>query len=97
MAITHVTRFHAASGEEGVLADLIRESRTRMRSSEGCEVFDVYADAADPRGFVFLQRWSSSAAHDTAFVERILQTGHLDKVLAVLDEPIVQHTYDELD
>jgi hypothetical protein len=32
-------------------------------------------------------------AHDAAFADHIVQTGHLDKVLAALDEPILHHTY----
>jgi len=49
---------------------------------------------ADRCSFVFLQRWDSHEAHDGAFVEHIVQTGHLDKVLAALDEPIQQDTYE---
>src|ERR1035437_4566838 len=34
--------------------------------------------------FTFIQRWVSSEAHDAAFGERIVGTGHLEKVLAAL-------------
>jgi quinol monooxygenase YgiN len=93
MGITTVTQFHAAPGQEDVLAELLAEGRNRMRAAEGCESFDLLRDEDDPRGLAFLQRWVSHEAHDTAFAERIVQTGHLDKVLAALDDPIVQHTY----
>jgi quinol monooxygenase YgiN len=64
-----------------------------MRAAEGCESFQLLRDESDARSFVFLQRWTSHEAHDTAFVEHIVQTGHLDKVLAASDEAIVQSGY----
>ena len=93
MSITTITQLHAAPGQEDILADLLAEGRNRMRAAEGCESFELLRDEDDPRGLVFLQRWVSHAAHDTAFAEHVVQTGHLDKVLAALDEPIAQHTY----
>lgn len=93
MSITTVTHLHGAPGQENVLADLLAEGRDRMRAAEGCESFDLLRDEDDPRALAFLQRWVSHEAHDTAFAQHIVQTGHLDKVLAALDEPIVQHTY----
>jgi quinol monooxygenase YgiN len=93
MSITNVTYLHAARGQEDLLAELLAEGRNRMRAAEGCESFDLLRDEDDPRALAFLQHWVSHEAHDTAFTERIVQTGHLDKVLAALDEPIVQHAY----
>ncbi len=93
MSITTFTHLHASPGQEDVLAELLAEGRNRMRAAEGCESFDILRDEDDPRALAFLQRWVSHEAHDTAFAEHIVQTGHLDKVLAALDEPIVQHTY----
>lgn len=96
MTITIVTSLHAASGQEVDLADLAAEGRNRMGAAEGCESFDLLGDEEDPQAFTFLQRWASQEAHNTAFAERIMQTGHLQKVLATLDQPIVQHTYQTL-
>jgi quinol monooxygenase YgiN len=93
MSITSVTQLHAAHGLEDVLAELAGEGRNRMRVAEGCESFDLLRDENDPRALVFLQRWVSHEAHDDAFADRIVQTGHLEKVLATLDGPIEQHTY----
>jgi hypothetical protein len=42
-------------------------------------------------------RWnlpSSREAHDAAFGELIMASGHLEKVLATLDEGVVQTFYD---
>jgi hypothetical protein len=36
----------------------------------------------------------SREAHDTAFGELILASGHLEKVLAVLDEDVIQNFYE---
>jgi len=93
MDTTMVTRFHAAPGREDLLAELLAEGRDRMQAAVGCESFRLLRDEGDPRTLMFLQRWASHDAHDRAFAELIVQTGHLDKVLAALDEPIVQHTY----
>ena len=43
---------------------------------------------------MFVQQWSSHEALDPAFAELILQSGHLKKVIAALDEPIVQNIYE---
>ena len=93
MSITHITEFHAAPGQEGTLVALLTEGRDRMRAAEGCESFDLYRDQDDELSFTFVQSWSSHEAHDAAFGERIVGSGHLDKVLASLAEPLVQHSY----
>ena len=51
-------------------------------------------DQADPRSFTFIQIWSSREAHDAAFGELIMASGHLEKGLAALDEGVVQTFYD---
>ena len=94
MSITSVTRFHAAPGEEDSLLELQTEGRRRMLAADGCQSFDILRDQADQQSFVFVQRWSSREAHDAAFGELILASGHLEKVLAVLDEGVAQTFYD---
>jgi quinol monooxygenase YgiN len=93
MSIVHITEFHAALGQESSLAGLLTEGRKRMRAADGCESFDLYRDQDDDQSFTFVQSWVSSEAHDAAFAERILQTGHLQKVLATLAQPLLQRTY----
>jgi quinol monooxygenase YgiN len=93
MSIMHVTQFHAAPGQETTLAGLLSEGRNRMRAADGCESFDLYRDQDDDQAFIFIQGWASPGAHDAAFAERIIQTGHLEKVLATLGQPLVQRTY----
>ena len=94
MSVSAVTRFHATPGQENALVELLIEGRKRMQSAEGCESFVVLRDEADAQSLMFVQQWSSHDAHDAAFTELILQSGHLEKVLATLDEPIVQNTYE---
>jgi quinol monooxygenase YgiN len=93
MSVTMITRLHAAPDRGDDLAGLLVTGRDRMRAAEGCESFQLLRDESDARSFVFLQRWTSHEAHDAAFVEHIVQTGHLDKVLAASDEAIVQSGY----
>jgi quinol monooxygenase YgiN len=94
MSVTTVTRFHAAAGKEDTLFDLQSEGRRRMLGAEGCQSFEILRDQTDPRSSAFLQTWTSREAHDAAFGELILASGHLEKVLAALDEGVVQTFYD---
>ncbi len=94
MSITSVTRSHAIPGEEDTLLDLQTEGRRRMMAADGCQSFDILRDQADTQSFVFVQTWTSREAHDAAFGELILASGHLEKVLAVLDEGVAQTFYD---
>jgi quinol monooxygenase YgiN len=93
MSVTMLTHLHAASEQGDDLAELLATGRDRMRTAEGCESFELLRGERDGRSFVFVQRWTSHEAHDAAFVERIVQTGHLEKVLAAIDEEIVQPSY----
>jgi len=94
MSITSITRFHAAEGQEAKLLELQSEGRRRMLAAEGCESFEILCDHTDPRSSAFLQVWSSREAHDAAFGELIMASGHLEKVLETLDEGVVQTFYD---
>src|ERR1035437_8090150 len=94
MSLPAVPPSHSAAGQEAALVELLTEGRNRMRSAEGCQSFDVFRDEAEGQSFMFLQQWSSHEAHDAAFAELILQSGHLEKVIAALDEPIVQNIYE---
>ncbi len=67
-----------------------------MIAAEGCESFDILRDQSDAQSFVFIQTWASREAHDTAFGEFILASGHLEKVLAVLDEGVTQTFYERV-
>jgi quinol monooxygenase YgiN len=96
MSITTVTRLHAAAGQEDTLVELQTEGGRRMLGADGCESFSILCDQADPRLFVFVQTWASRHAHDAALGELILASGHLEKVLAVLDEGVTQNIFDEI-
>jgi len=67
-----------------------------MIAAAGCESFDILRDQSDPQSFVFVQTWTSREAHDAAFGELILASGHLAKVLAVLDEGVTQTFYERV-
>src|SRR5271156_3139807 len=94
MSVTTVTRFHAAEGQESALLELQAEGRRRMLAADGCESFEILLDQGDSRSSAFIQTWSSREAHDTAFGELIMASGHLEKVLATLDEGVVQTFFD---
>ncbi len=67
-----------------------------MIAADGCEAFDILQDQSDPQSFVFIQTWASREAHDAAFGELIFASGHLEKVLAVLDEDVTQTFYERV-
>jgi quinol monooxygenase YgiN len=94
MSVTSLTRFHATAGQEKTLLELQSEGRRRMLAADGCESFDILRDEGDHRSFVFVQTWASREAHDAAFGDLILASGHLEKVLATLDEGVVQNFYE---
>ena len=95
MSITTVTRFHAAEGQEETVLELQSEGRRRMLAAEGCESFDLLRDQTDPRSSAFIQTWVSREPHDAAFGELIVASGHLEKVLASLDEGVRPEFYDQ--
>ena len=96
MSVTSLTRFHATPGQEETLLSLQKEGRRRMLSAEGCESFEILRDETDRQSFVFVQTWSTREAHDAAFGELILASGHLEKVLAALDEGVIQNFYEHV-
>ena len=96
MSVTMITQLHAAPEKGDELAELLGAGRDRMRAADGCESFELLRNETDSRSFVFVQRWVSHQAHDAAFAEQIIQSGHLEKVLAAIDEAIVQPSYQVL-
>ena len=96
MSVTSLTRFHATPGQENTLLTLQKEGRRRMLSAEGCESFEILRDETDRQSFVFVQTWATREAHDAAFSELIFASGHLEKVLATLDEGVVQNFYERV-
>jgi quinol monooxygenase YgiN len=93
MTITTITQLHCGPDQRQELSKLLRTGRDRMRAADGCVLFDLLTDETDAGSFIFLQRWDSHDAHDAAFAERIVSTGHLEKVLAALDRPLVQQSF----
>jgi quinol monooxygenase YgiN len=96
MSVSSLSRFHAIPGQEDTLLELQKEGRRRMVNAESCESFEILRDQTDPQSFVFVQTWSTREAHDAAFGELILASGHLEKVLAKLDEGVVQNFYERV-
>jgi quinol monooxygenase YgiN len=94
LRLTTVTRFRAGEGPKKALFELQSEGKRRMLTADECESFDILQDKADRRSSAYIQTWSSREAHDAEFGEVIMARGHLKKVLAPLDEGVVQTFYD---
>jgi len=83
-----VINFQASEGNADGLLALPQEGRDMSREAKGCEAFDLYQRKDDPDRFMFVERWSSLDAHHASMVKNIVDSGHLAKLLPLLDAPI---------
>jgi quinol monooxygenase YgiN len=88
MSVMVIVTFHAAEGNADALLPLLQAGRDVSRAAEGCEAFDLYRREDDTNTFTFLERWSSIDAHHENMRRNIVETGHLAKLLPLLDRPI---------
>lgn len=93
MSETFILDFHASAGNAGALLALLQEGRDFSLKADGCEAFDVYQRVDDSHHFVFVERWDSVAAHDANFATNVKGSGHLDKIIPLLSEPISGHLH----
>ena len=88
MELVVFVRFHAREGEEGAIADAMREMRGPVRAEAGCLGIEYYRSIRDPRLFHVYSRWIDEAAfdlhadlpHTVRFLERV--------------EPLIDHPLD---
>ena len=88
VSVMVVINFHASEGNSGGVLALLQEGRDVSRVAEGCEAFDLYQRKDDPARFMFVERWSSLDADHASMAKNIVDTGHLAKLLPLLDAPI---------
>jgi quinol monooxygenase YgiN len=87
MSVNVVVNFEASHGNTELLLPLLREGRDLSRMAEGCELFDLFQRQDDPHKFMFLERWTSIAAHHANMAQNIVASGHLAKMLPLLVGP----------
>ena len=88
MSVLVVVNFKASEGNTEKLRGLLQEGRDISRRAEGCERFDLFQRQDDPSKFMFSEQWTSIEAHHQSMANDIVATGHLAKVLPLLDGPI---------
>lgn len=85
MSVTVVVNFRASDGKSAALLPLLEQGRDMSRGVEGCESFELYRRADDPQRFMFIERWTSIEAHHANMAKNIVETGHLAKLVPLLD------------
>jgi quinol monooxygenase YgiN len=85
VSVLVIVNFRASDGNAEALLPLLQEGRDMSRAAEGCEAFDLYRREDDPQRFTFIERWSSIDAHYANMAKNIVETGHLAKLLPLLD------------
>ena len=88
MGVSVVVNFVASDGNAEQLLSLLSEGRDVSRAAEGCESFELFQREDDPNRFMFFERWTSIEAHHENMAKNIVATGHLQKILPLLDGPI---------
>ena len=88
MSVNVVINFVAADGKAEDLLAVLREGRDISRAAEGCESFELFQRDDDPRKFMFLEQWASREAHHDNMAQNIVASGHLQKLLPLLEGPI---------
>lgn len=81
-------RFHARAGNEGAVADALRDVLAPTREEQGCLGIHAFRSVRDPQLFYIHSRWKDEAAfeahaglpHTVRFVERM--------------EPLIDHSLD---
>jgi quinol monooxygenase YgiN len=84
MSVSVVVNFYASEGKADELRPLLQRGRDISRRSLGCESFELFQRQDDLNKFVFLETWSSIEAHHQNMAEKIVASGHLEKILPLL-------------
>ena len=87
MSVMVVVNFRASEGNAEALLPLLQEGRDISRGADGCESFELYQRGDDPHKFMFLERWSSLAAHHANMANNIVASGHLAQFMPLLIGP----------
>jgi quinol monooxygenase YgiN len=61
--VTLVVEFHAVPGRGSELRRLLLGLVTPTRAEEGCLLYDLHEDPADPDALWFYEQWASAAHH----------------------------------
>jgi quinol monooxygenase YgiN len=88
MELTIFGRFHARAGQEGGVAQALREVAEPTRAEPGCLAYGAFRSTRDPQLFYVHSRWIDEAAFD-----RHAGLPHTVRFLTTV-EPLIDHTLD---
>ena len=88
MSVTVVIHFRAAEGNAAALLALLKQGRDFSLKAPGCEAFELYQSEDQPNRFVMVERWKRIEDHHANFAKQVKGSGHLEKIAALLAEPI---------
>ena len=87
MQLTIFARFHARSGDEDAVAQLLRGQLDPVGAEVGCLMIDAFRSTRDPRMFYLHSRWKDEAAFDVhATLPHTLR--FLERVQPLIDHPL---------
>ena len=88
MSVTLIYEFTALDGKADELAPLVVAGRDFGRSVDGCEAFDVFRSEDNAHQFVMIETWATPEAQARHFEANVVASGVLDRVAALVTEPI---------
>ena len=88
MSETVVISFRAADGNADALLQLLQHGRDMSVKAAGCESFELWQSQDQPNRFVMVERWRKIEDHHANFAKNIKGSGQLEKIAALLAEPI---------
>lgn len=88
MELVIFARFHARPGQEGAVAEALREVLAPTRREPGCRGIHAFRSVRDPRLFYIHSRWQDEAAFD-----RHASLPHTLRFVAGM-EPLIDHPFD---
>lgn len=85
MSLEVVAVVSAKPGQEDVVRDALAALVGPTRQEEGCESYELFASAAAPGTFVFVERWRSQED-----VDAHLQTPHVSQAFAAAGDALAE-------
>lgn len=85
MSLKVVAVLTAKPGQEDVVRDALSALVAPTRQEEGCESYELFASAATPGAFIFLESWRSQED-----VDAHLQTSHVAAAFAAAGEALAE-------
>ena len=94
MSVFQIISIEAAEGKAEELLSMLRQARDFTLTVQGCEAYEVYQGRGNPRKFVIVERWTSTNEHEAHFQKNVIESGVMDRVMAIAAQPPQFDYYD---